>query len=284
MPFVPASDRPYECTIHTLRMTDDAGDAYDVVLDLIRSNANPEWGVTESRLALRAAVVELRTKSVIASRFVEAPAAGFELQIMDASGHIGFSSPDLSFDLTAVIHPSTIVQSGTERLKNSGFSTIELLVTDYPKTEHTGTLTLPDRVLRASATPSTLSHHYGNRLVDYVFMASVRVPNEPSFIAVVARDSIEQAINVHVGYVIHTDGDGDSHVSLMLPDAEAGELGSSLLGKHITAGLDIELGALALNGGALPSKTALGHATLGAIDYPEVIIDVTGAYLQTFRP
>jgi hypothetical protein len=313
---------------------------YDVVLDLIRADENPAWGTTIHLTALRAAVVDTQTKRLVASRFVETPRARFSAEVgslhaMDGAGRIAFRSTlrdgdrpgpgELDFDLTALLRPSTIVQAGTDLLKSAverwlgslpperraeakRALFVELAVTDYPVTEHTGTVTVgleggAELVLTADSAPSTVSHHYGNRLTDYVFMASVRQPGEPSLIAVVARDSLgtgaqgEGRLNIHVGYSIYTDASGRSSFALMVPSAtatEPGELeiGGSLLGDHLEAHATTELGAVVLNQGRLPSKTALGvvkrlhHPLLVALGlghaeqaFPAVIIDVTGSYL-----
>jgi hypothetical protein len=328
--FVPAAHMPYECTIHTLSMRgDDDGRRYDVVLDLIRSDRNPAWGLGTDRTALRAAVVDAEARRVVASTFVEGPRADFardvgELHIMDSSGRIGFraahaDSPGvLELDLVATLWWSTLVQTGTDFLKAAlergmaglsparqevlrGALALQLAVSDYPKTEHTGTLSFVPRagerprMLRAERTLSTLSHHYGNALTDYVFLASVPAVGRPSFIAVVTRDTIDLdsgapggELGFPVGYLIHTAADGKSAFSLLHPEALArdedrsgagaseddrdrggggfeiggGGLLGGLFGAHLEVHDAIEVGRLLLNDGRLPSRTGFAAVTL----------------------
>lgn len=125
-------------------------------------------------------------------------------------------------------------------------------------------------------------------------MASVRLPNEPSLIAVVARDSfgIRPAqgggqFNVHVGYEIITDEAGNSEFKLLVPAARADapsvlDVRSRLLGDHLTARATVPLGTVALNEGRLPSRTGLGPVTLldRQLTFPAVVIDVTGKLPQ----
>ena len=215
MTFVPASALPYECTIHTLRMSGNDGRNYDVVLDLIRADRNPAWGPESDRTALRAAVSDTESGAVVASTFVETARERFAVEVgtlsaMNETGRIAFRSSRrtsagpapgaLDFELTAVVFASTLVQTGADLLKAAferwlasaapdrrtqleGAFALKLAVTDYPKTEHTGEVRVglssgATLVLRADAAASTLSHHYGNRLTDYVFMSSVRAQGE----------------------------------------------------------------------------------------------------------
>jgi len=326
--FQPATSAPYECTIHTLQMKGSDGRAYNVVLDLIRSDQNALWGISQDRTALRAVVSDAVTGEVVASRFVDAPRQEFkekvgDLGIMDGRGEIRFASADgqMAFDLNAKIEPSTLVQAAGDTLKEQVEKAVsklppdqqkqvmerfplQLLVTDYPKTRHTGSMTVqvPGRdeplTLTANDTPSTISHHFGNSLTDYVFLASVPKEHEPSFIAVVTREKVGDLASFPFGYLIRTDADGRSRFSLFTPDADKGrrpgefDLGSDFLGSAIDVKVKHEAGQVVLNDGHLPSRTAFGEATiedsrllselgLGKEEhFSDVVVDITGGFLD----
>lgn len=339
--FSPASDLKYECTIHTLALAGDDGRPYRAVLDLIRSDQNPKWGITEDRLALRAAVLNSEG-AVIGSSFVDAPKDRFpldagQMKIMDAHGHISFVSargPDgcmldgrLDFDMRAEILPGGPVQSFADELKAfleksidglpgpaqeaaRDLFSLQLFVTDYPRTQHSGTISVKrpgieqPLVLQAQNTRSTLSHHYGNSLTEYVFMASVPREGAPSFIAVITQEGIDlnpnkvgPEVHLPVGYLLRTDVDGHTSFSLLRVDADKGRkkgvfnLGSDFLGISLDVDTRHEAGSVALNEGKLPTRTAFGrvtiqnHAILGALGltkgetFEDVVIDVTGRFL-----
>ena len=333
--FQPAKSAPYECTIHTLQMKGDDGRAYNVVLDLIRSDQNQLWGVSQDRTALRAVVSDAATGEVVASKFVDAPRAEFkdkvgDLGIMDGQGDISFASADgeMDFKLGVQIEPSTLVQRAGDTLKTQVEAAIsklppeqqrkvmerfplQLLVTDYPKTRHTGTMeiTVPGRdrplTLTADSTPSTVSHHFGNSLTDYVFLASVPKQGEPSFIAVVTREQVDLdptkpggELSFPFGYLIRTDAEGNSRFSLLTVDADKGgrpgefDIGADFLGTAIDVKVKHEAGSVVLNDGQLPSRTAFGEATikdsklLSALGlgkeqhFSDVVVDITGRYLK----
>ncbi|HYV48903.1 MAG TPA: hypothetical protein VFA20_28785 [Myxococcaceae bacterium] len=333
--FTPATSAPYECTIHTLQMKGSDGRTYNVVLDLIRSDENPLWGVSQDRTALRAVVSDAATGEVVASRFVDAPREEFQekvgdLGIMDGQGGISFAAADgqMAFDLGVKIEPSTLVQTAGDTLKEQVEKAVsklppdqrrqvmerfplQLLVTDYPKTRHTGTMTVqvPGRgeplTLTADDTPSTVSHHFGNSLTDYVFLASVPKEHEPSFIAVVTREQVDLdpskpggEASIPFGYLIRTDAQGRSTFSFLTPDADRGgrpgefDLGSDLLGTAIDVKVKHEAGQVVLNDGHLPTRTGFGEATiedsrllselgLGKEQhFSDVVVDITGRFLD----
>lgn len=333
--FQPATSAPYECTIHTLQMKGNDGRTYNVVLDLIRSDENKLWSVSQDRTALRAVVSDAATGEVVASKFVDAPRQEFQekvgdLGIMDGQGDIRFASADgqMAFDLDAKIEPSTLVQKAGDTLKEQVEKAVsklppdqqkqvmehfplQLLVTDYPKTRHTGTMTVqvPGRdeplTLTANDTPSTISHHFGNSLTDYVFLASVPKENEPSFIAVVTREQVDLdpskpggEASFPFGYLIRTDAQGNSTFSFFTPDADKGsrpgefDIGSDFLGSAIDVKVKHEAGSVVLNDGQLPTRTAFGEATIKDSEllsklglgkeqhFSDVVVDVTGSFLK----
>ena len=334
--FLPATHLPYECTIHTLQMQGDDGRAYHVMLDLIRGDKNPSWNISTDRTALRAMVLDAETGRVVAAKFVDEPKAEFvrnhgQLDIMDESGRIQFCSASetdgaIDFALQAAILPSTLVQDVSDSLKAALEKAIaslssehqallrdalvlQLGVTDYPRTLHTGTLTVKRQggqplTLTARDTPSTLSHHYGNSLAEYVFLASVPRAGEPSFIAVVARDLIDLdkskpggELALPVGYLIRTDAQGESSFALLAPSAEKKDsdefnLGSALVGSKLEVQTRVEVGQVLLNDGQLLAKTGFGSVSISSeylleqiglaepVSFPNVVIDVTGRFVE----
>jgi hypothetical protein len=334
--FVPATHLPYECTIHTLQMQGDDGRAYHVMLDLIRGDRNPDWNVRTDRSALRAMVLDAETDRVVAAKFVDEPRAEFarkqgQLDIMDESGRIQFRSASetegaIDFALQATILPSTLVQDVSDSLKAvlekalasrsseqqarlRDALVLQLGVTDYPRTLHTGTLTVKQQggqslTLTARGTPSTLSHHYGNSLAEYVFLASVPRAGQPSFIAVVARDLIDLdkskpggELTLPVGYLIRTDAQGKSSFALLAPSAKKEtsdefNLGSALLGSKLEVQTRVEVGQVLLNDGQLLARTGFGSVSISSaylleqiglaepVSFPDVVIDVTGRFVE----
>jgi hypothetical protein len=334
--FQPATHLPYECTIHTLQMQGDHGRAYHVMLDLIRGDKNPSWNISTDRTALRAMVLDAETGRVVAAKFVEEPRAEFvrnhgQLDIMDESGRIQFRSASetdgaIDFALQAAILPSTLVQDVSDSLKaalekalaslSSGQQALlrdalvlQLGVTDYPRTLHTGTLTVKRQggqplTLTARDTPSTFSHHYGNSLTEYVFLASVPQAGEPSFIAVVARELIDLdkskpggEFALPAGYLIRTDAQVESSFALLAPSAEKKgsdelNLGSALLGSKLEVQTRVDVGQVLLNDGQLLAKTGFGSVSISSeylleqiglaepVSFPNVVIDVTGRFVE----
>lgn len=330
----------YECTIHTLRLHGDDGASYRVVLDLIRSNKNPSWGVDEDRLALRAAVLD-SSGQAIGSVFVDTPKSNFEPTVgrmlsLGEQRNISFvaaRAPDgsmidgtLDFDLHVDILQSGFVQTFADKVKasleraldNVGPSAqskaplpLQLLVTDYPHTRHTGTVAvkLPGKdeplVLKADATRSTMSHHYGNALTEYVFLASVPQEQAPNFIAVITKEGLDlfkhhqgPEVEIPVGYILRTNEDGHASFHLLHVNAEQGnqkgffEVGSHFWGVSLNIQSKNEAGSVLLNGGRLPARTTFGSATIHSVSvlselglsrgetFEDVLIDVTGYFLH----
>lgn len=340
--FTPASELQYECTIHTLEVRGDDGHDYKIVLDLIRSDKNPQWNVLYDHLALRAAVVDAQGQ-VIASIFKESSRGEFaskigRMHIMNAEGHIAFVStrgPDgnmldghLDFDLRVDIVPSGKIQSFADELKSivkkyigDGHATkheelqralaLQLLVTDYSHTRHTGTIVVKRQgideplILRANNTRSTMSHHYGNSLTEYVFLASVPREGMPNFIAVITREAIKLSESklipqmvFPVGYLLRTDAAGHTSFSFLRAKTDRKEkpgffdVGMDFLGIGLEVRVHQEVGSVCLNDDQLPARTAFGTVTIH--DHPlgkgfitshdahfaNVIIDITGQFLD----
>lgn len=224
MKLVPAPSYPYECTIHTLRMHDEDGHPYNVLLDLIRSGPNPSWNIHSDSLCLRAAIVDARSHRLLLSQFVVAPRDAFrrqvgEMQLMDAAGRIAFASAGLEFELTVKLFRALLpnaVQSALRSLQErviglreppptAGASDdgggrrpvpVELQATDYPRTAHTGFVMAKvdgrDRPLRLRVDGGlgTVSHHFGDALAEFGFVTTVPTPDRASLIFVLARTGV----------------------------------------------------------------------------------------------
>lgn len=340
--FTPASELQYECTIHTFEVRGDDGHDYKVLLDLIRSDKNPPWNVMYDHLALRAAVVDAQGQ-VIASIFKESLRTEFastigSMQIMDAAGHIAFVSnrgPDgkmidghLDFDLHVDIVSSGQMQSiadgikslvkrhlGENRNTTNGelqrALALQLLVTDYPHTRHTGTIIVKRQgfdtplVLRANHTRSTMSHHYGNSLTEYVFLASVPREGAPNFIAVITREALKlfeskliPKVVIPIGYLLRTDAAGHTSASLLRAKTDHEEkpgsfnIGTDFLGIGIEVRIQQEVGQVCLNDNQLPARTAFGSVTIHDHSHDKgfaksqdglfanAVIDITGQFLD----
>lgn len=225
---VPAPSCPYECTIHTLRMHDEEGSPYNVLLDLIRSGPNPSWNIHSDSLCLRAAIVDARSHRLLLSRFVVAPRDAFghqvgEMRLMDAAGRIAFASPELEFELTVKLFRALLpnaVQSALRSLQermiglrepppaaDAGDEThglrpvpVELQAMDYPRTAHTGFVKAKvdgrDRPLhlRVDGGLGTVSHHFGDALAEFGFVTTVPTPDRASLIFVLARTGVTLAL------------------------------------------------------------------------------------------
>jgi hypothetical protein len=220
--FQPASGLRYECSIHTFTMTDEStGKRYHIMLDLIRSDANPQWGVPEDRSALRAKVWDAETGELVAHQLVNKPRGEFgmkvgKMHLLDAEQRIAFEPPggevknpnDLRFDFDIDVEKSSPVQLGSQLMEGfiaqhaagltgeareqflKGFPP-ELLGVDYPVAHHTGSMDLVTKDgeplhLTADATPSSFSYHYGNAVLPCVFVTTF--PNEKGerFLGVIA--------------------------------------------------------------------------------------------------
>lgn len=222
--FVPAPSYPYECTIHTLRMHDEEGHPYNVLLDLIRSGPNPTWNIHSDSLCLRAAIVDARSHRLLLSRFVVAPRDAFERQVgemhlMDAAGRIAFASPGLEFELTVKLFRALLpnaVQQALRSLQERMIGLreppptteagdemggrrpvpVELQAMDYPRTAHTGFVVAKvdgrDRPLRLRVDGGlgTVSHHFGDALAEFAFVTTVPTPERASLIFVLARTGV----------------------------------------------------------------------------------------------
>ncbi len=329
--FIPAGHLSYERTLHTLAMHGDDERLYYLFLGLGRTDTNEAWGISEDRRTLRCAIVDAETGMLVASKFRDEPRLVFErevgqMQLMDEQGRIAFVSEDLKFDLGVEIRESTLLQKAEEAILTAYEEhlkridadkrdelqkalMLELLMTDYPRTEHTGTVSVrvdyrdTPLVLHTERTPSTVSHHYGNCLSEYVFVASVPMAEKPSFIALIMREGIdlEQAtlgpeIHLPIGYLIRTDEDGKSKLSPLVVDAdrlgpERFDIGSNFFGKTLDIEVKNELGSSSLNDGKLPTRSLFGHVTihsqawLGALGlakderYNAAMIDISGHFL-----
>lgn len=341
-PFVPATQQRYECTIHTLQMKGSDGKSYNVVMDLIRYDANPNWGIGEDRQALRVGISDASSGAVVASKFVDLPKADFQSQVgtlryLNGLGIMSFTSVrgafgllkdgDFDFTFNVLFRSSGALQQGSgligfalqqylsqlspaEQTAAKDQSRFQLLVTDYPQTQHSGVLLvkfpgkLLPTVLTATLTPSTVSHHYGNALTEYVFLASVPTANQPQFIAVVTKAGLNTDLtqvgaerHIPVGYLLYTDASGKSTPSLLFPDVGPGKatgefrVGAPFLGTSINVRPQSKFGSVTLNDGTLPTRTYIGSAQLApsvllsklginhATPFNAVVIDVTGKYI-----
>jgi hypothetical protein len=300
--FMPATGRAYESTIHTFQLKGSDGREYNVVLDLVRN---------EGRLALRVAVVDAETGKPVASKFADLPRAEFAkkvgaLEAMDGKGHFAFAAADgsMKFDFTATLAPRSLVQGMSDKFKAAiekqlasvpeeqrdaarAKLPLSLSVTDYPLTTHTGSMTVKvggaALTLSAKGTPSTISHHHGEKAADYAFFSSVPRPGAPRVTAVVSKVGADA-----FGYIIRTDASGRSTVALLTPEAWTNASGTfaavELQVKH-------EAGAVAQSG-TLPSKTSFATVTVtdlrvlmalglsGPERFEDVVVDVTGGFLR----
>lgn len=329
--FTPARHLSYERTLHTFSMRGDDERLYYVFLGLSRTDRNEVWGIEIDRRTLRCAVVDAETGMLVASKFRDEPVEVFEqdvgrMQLMDEQGRIAFEAPDLSFDIGVELKESSLLQKAEEAILEAYEEhlqrideekrdevrralKLELLMTDYPRTEHTGTLSVQvdyremPLVLTADRAAGTVSHHYGNCLSEYVFVASVPMAGKPSFIALIMRDGIDletakigPEVHLPIGYLIRTDEEGVSKLSPLAVDAdklgpERFDIGSNFFGKTLDIEVKNELGTANLNDGKLPARTLFGRVTiqsqawLGALGfgrdelYSAAMIDISGHFL-----
>lgn len=277
---IPAPSYPYECTIHTLRMHDEDGHPYSVLLDLIRSGPNPSWNIHGDSLCLRAAIVDARSHRLLLSRFAVAPRDAFprqvgEMQLMDAAGRIAFASAGLEFELTVKLFrallPNAVQKAlrslqerviglseppaagASDDMKGRRSVPVELQAMDYPRTAHTGFVTAKvdgrDRPLRlrVDAGLGTVSHHFGDALAEFGFVTTVPTPDRASLIFVLARTGVTLSLGpaearprMPFGYLIHTSAAGRSTLLPVMPQTEA-ENGQRFVMGHKLLGANVEV-------------------------------------------
>jgi hypothetical protein len=334
--FQPATNLRYECTIHTFDMTDPAtGKRYHVLLDLVRTDKNPQWGLDEARDALRAKVWDAETGEVVAEKLVGAPRASFAqdtggtMSVLDANNRMSFQSErlsqpnDLRFDFHVDLGDNPPTQQLADLLKQSVLAQmptltaeqqeqaiskfpLQLLVSDYPASRHTGTMSLITKDgealnLVADASPSSFSHHYGNSVPSYLFVASMPKDTGERLIAVIADIGVDLDPNkvgpettIPSGYFIRTLKDGTQQFGPLIAKAsETGEntfvFGQGVFGEEVevTFNSDVKTGQVDLTktdtriglGKARLTHKLLGH-TISAGEELPVIVDVGGGYLS----
>lgn len=322
--FTPATRSRYECTIHSFEMKDAGGKRYQVLLDLIRADKNPQWGVGEDRYGLRAKVWDAETGELVAEKLVEKPREQFEreegkLHILDGDGKMSFQSSGLDFDFQVRPEKGSAIQGGADLLRDQVQAVLgalgpkerekvldrfpfQLLVSDYPKARASGSLTLKTQSgdtlsLTATDTPSTFSHHYGNTVPPYTYLATVPQPGKSRFVAVLADLGVDldpgkvgPELQVPFGYYIQTDPAGRSRYGLLQYSVEQQRengfrIGSNLFGKsvEVTFSPDVKDGRVSLTN--LPTTIGRGMGRLvtrafglevGATEELPMVVDVGG--------